>query len=94
MRRGLSGDSFGVSAVTSAVKLDHSTFFGGLGDLAKFTPISLIGRVHLGGSVRLVGGSSVDVSRVTFTINFGSSNCFDGYFHGGCSRAPERCVGR
>lgn len=91
VRGGVSGNSLVISSLMRRLTIDHSIFFGGLGALAKLTPVRFVGRVHIGHTTRLVRDNSCGVARVTCVINVGSPHCFDGYFGRHFNVAPARC---
>lgn len=91
----LDSTSFSRTRFIDRVNASQDMLARGLGSLAKLAPSTFIRGIQLATTYGLVSRrNGVEVDSLTFTINFGSSGCFDAYFGGGCNVAPGRCVRR
>lgn len=92
VRRGCDGPKLQIGSLTRFVGVDHSMFGQGIGNVVKVSPVRCVGGCELGGTGDFVR-DNVSFSRITFTINFSSPNCFNGTFGGTFGRALARCGG-
>lgn len=93
IRGGLDGPRCSVRSLDESVYVDHTALCHGVASVAKDSPSSFIGGMHLHGTIRLLGRKKLSVTRVTSRINFGAPDCFAGSFGGLFKMLPARCGG-